>query len=444
MTVPEYANRLNDATYTSPSGRTAVFDFEELSREVAHRIGTFQFSGVNGTLHQDRGVNGEVYPLTIYLHGQDYDKAADDFFDMAKEIGPGYLNHPRWGRRRVQILSVSQDENLVTSGGQARLVVQFQETLEREFPKTAASPQAMVAALADAAQADAIANYAEQVDISSVQQAVSLAQDIIGAVETVKGTLENVASLGADVAGKFRGYIDTISNNISDMVQYPYEFATNITSAIRVVAEVPGRISSKMQGFQNMIDAISLNDIINPGVDCKNCALVNELIGTMGVVGASESVNNGLADVSTINRNQAGKATITVPDADTGFQTRGEVLAAVNYIQQNANTIINYCDTNQGVFEDNILSESYIQTVQSYVPVWMVAGTVIKAAIDISFTLPVKRTKVLASAKTILDLCYEFYRNIDDATLDYFILTNGLAGDTIIQVPMGMEVVFYE
>jgi len=138
------------------------------------------------------------------------------------------------------------------------------------------------------------------------------------------------------------------------------------------------------------------------------------------------------------------KATITVPDADTGFQTREEVLSAVVYMRDNFTELVNYLDAGMVEFEDELLIDSYIQTVQSYVPVWTVVSTVIKAALDVAFSLPMKRTTILATSSTILDLCWRFYRNIDDATLDYFILTNTLNGNDIIEVPAGREIVYYE
>jgi len=78
------------------------------------------------------------------------------------------------------------------------------------------------------------------------------------------------------------------------------------------------------------------------------------------------------------------------------------------------------------------------------VPMWAVVSTVIKAGLDLSFSLPIKRSIILPNSRTILDLAFEFYGNVDDITLDYLILTNCLSGNEIIEVPRGKEVVFYE
>ena len=297
---------------------------------------------------------------------------------------------------------------------------------------------------ADNYQSAAIENYVNQVDASNLQDELSLEQNIIAAATTVRETLASIASSSQPIASEFRGYIDNILNNASAFVQEPFEFATNITSAIRVVAEVPGRISAKLQGVKNMLNVLSLSDIGTAITQNKNFILINELLATAGIVSASEGINQALSETSTISRDSKGKATITVADADTGFQTRDEVLSAVVYLQENSNLIINFLDDGQVIFENNILSESYIQSVQSYVPTWDVVGAVIKAGLDLSFSLPVKRQRMLQKSHTILDLCYEFYKNVDDVSLDYFILTNMLSGEEIIEVPKGKDIIYYE
>jgi len=439
-----YPVTLKDASYTAPSGASISFDFEVVSREVNHRIGTFEFSGVNGTLHQDKGVSGEIYPLDVFVHGPNYDLEADRFVTLAKETGPGFLFHPRWGKKRVQILSITQSENFVSEGGQARFAVQFQETLEREFPKTGTAPQQEVTALADNAQDKAINNYADQVNVDGLADKLSLEQEIILSAGKVNDILASITSRSQDIATEFRGYIDNVINNANKYVQDAFSYATQITSAIRVVSEVPGRIGSQLQGYSNLFDVLKLRDVTQAINQTRNALLIDELLGASAISSAAESTNNAFNETSTLSRDSKGKAAITVPEIGTGFQSRDEVLAAVIYLRDNSQAITDMLDAGQVLFEDSLLSDSYIQSVQSYVPTWEVVATVIKAGLDLSFSLPIKRSIVLATSRTVLDLAYEFYKNIDDITLDYLILTNALTGNDIIEVPRGKEIIFYE
>lgn len=439
-----YPERIKNASYTAPSGASISFDFEVVSREISHRIGTFEFSGVAGTLHQDKGISGEIYPLSVFVHGPDYDLEADRFITLAKETGPGSLFHPRWGKKRVQVLSITQSENLVTSAGQSSFDVEFQETLEREFPQIGSASQQKVTSLADDAQTTAINNYVDQINAEVLADELAHEQEIILSANKVDAALASVTSGDQEIATKFRGYIDNILNNSNEYVQDHFEYAFQITSAIRVVAEVPGRIGARLQGYKNLNDVLQLRDVtaaINQG---RNALLIDELLGTSSVSASAESVNQAFNETSTLSRDSKGKAVITVPEVGTGFQSRDEVLAAVIYLRDNSQAIIDMLDAGQVVFEDSLLSDSYIQSVQSYVPMWEVVSTVIKAGLDLSFALPIKRSIILATSRTILDLAFEFYGNVDNTTLDYLILTNALTGNDIIDVPRGTEVFFYE
>lgn len=302
-----YYERLKDASYTSPSGQIIEFDYEVLSREVTHRIGSFEFAGVNGTLHQDKGVSGEIYPLKIFIHGQDYDQDADRFLTISKETGPGFLDHPRWGRKRVQILSITQSENLSTQGGQATFDVQFQETLEREFPKTSASAQQSAKIEADIFEETATENFAEQIlgplgEIKEAAVKVALEQDMIGSANLVNDALGSIASAVDSVSTTFNNGINDIINNAAEYVDTPIKYAEKIVSSIRVVTNIPGKISSKVQGYKKIIDTIKIKNIGTSITQVKNSLLIDELVGTTSMVAASESINDALSQASTISR----------------------------------------------------------------------------------------------------------------------------------------------
>ncbi len=62
--------------------------------------------------------------------------------------------------------------------------------------------------------------------------------------------------------------------------------------------------------------------------------------------------------------------------------------------------------------------------------------------VELSFTLAQERRIVLGRARTIIDLVAELYGEID-TQLDFFIDTNDLSGDEILELPAGREVVYY-
>ena len=438
-----YTDRLNIASYESPSGASFSFSYRTVTRRISHRIGSFEFPGINGTLHQDKGVSGELYPMTIFIAGENYDLKADRFLTAFKEIGPGFLTHPRWGRRKVQITQCSQNEELTTAAGQAVFDITFQETLAREFPATEPSLQFEVPAQADSFQDDAITSYVGQITAEALEERKALKQEMLAGTARVEVALQDVASADQTVAAKFRGYIDDISNNIDEYVDEPFGYASSISSAIRVVAEVPGRVCSKLQGYSNLLAAIGLRSVTDTLRQTRNASLTDELIGTTAAVASAESVNITLGDTSTVTRGTNGKATVTVPATGEGFQTRAETLAAAILLRDQFTALIFALDAIQDFFKVVKLENSYIQVIESYAPTAEVVFNVINAALALSFSLPAERRKKITADTTIMNLCYEFYLNIDDDTLDYFILTNELDGAEILTIPAGREVVYY-
>jgi len=62
--------------------------------------------------------------------------------------------------------------------------------------------------------------------------------------------------------------------------------------------------------------------------------------------------------------------------------------------------------------------------------------------VESSFTLIEERSLVLGRARTFVDLVAELYGELDDQ-FDFFIATNKLSGDEIVELPIGKEVIYY-
>lgn len=438
-----YFDRLQTGSMISPEGDQYDFSFENLTRDITHRIGTFEFSGVDGTLHQNKGVSGEIYPLQIYFHGQDYDLISDSFFRATKQTGPWELLHPRWGKKRVQLLSVSQRENLKSEGGQATFEVTFQETLEREFPKTGIAPKQKISGLQTDYRDNAINSFGSNVKTENLSDRKALEQSMSDSGYLIKDKFSDVAQSDQDIFSEFLGYANDIINNASSYVDDPLSYASRVVDSILLIANIPGRISSKLLGYSGMIDSIIGRAYSLPIIKNRNDIIIRELLGNSSIVSASRSINDNISNSSSLVRNSKGKATATIPAEGYGYSSRADILNSVIYLKDTHDSLINYLDESYRIFNQNLMSENYYQSAESYISSWDIASITIKAGLDVSFSLPVKVSFFTNRARTILDLCYELYQNIDDDILEYFIKTNGLTGEEIIMVPQGTEIIYY-
>ena len=83
-----------------------------------------------------------------------------------------------------------------------------------------------------------------------------------------------------------------------------------------------------------------------------------------------------------------------------------------------------------------------IDTGEAYQQLQDAVALTLGFLVQISFDLKQERTIIIDRPRTIVDLCYELYGSIDDQ-LDFFIMSNDLTGDEILELPQGREVRYY-
>ena len=83
-----------------------------------------------------------------------------------------------------------------------------------------------------------------------------------------------------------------------------------------------------------------------------------------------------------------------------------------------------------------------IDTGEVYQPMQDAMALTTGFLVDLSFSLVQERRVVLGRARTMVDRVGELYGSVDDQ-LDFFINTNDLSGDEIIEIPAGRTVVYY-
>lgn len=435
-----YLDRLSTASYTAPSGSVHTFAYSDLTRKVAHRIGAFEFSGINGTLHQDKGVSGEVYPLRVIFHGENYDQQADAFFEALKETGRGTLKSPRWGSRKVQVISgPDQAEGFVSKMGESAFDIEFQESLDREFPESTSARQFEIPS--DVGVFKDVFGFS--VILDSLGDKNALKDAMSAAVGWVRDSLGGIAAPDQDTDAGFLSIITELESNIGSYPDSPGDFSALMFEAVGLPARMPGLIGQKLRAYNRLLASVTVQKQPRRTRSGRNTLLVREVVGSGAVLGTAESINSALMNTSRITRKVDGRTSITVPAETDGFRTRAEVLSAAVLLRDAAGSLVDYLDAGQLVFRPASLSETYLQALANFNPLVAITAKVIQSALSLSFTLPSERVKVLPAESTLINECFELYGNIDDSTLDYFILTNRLAGDKLLELPRGERVVYY-
>jgi hypothetical protein len=285
--------------------------------------------------------------------------------------------------------------------------------------------------------------YEDSLNAESLEDKNSLKQRMLAATETVNATLKDLTSSNDETASIFKGYISDIETNIDEYVEAPRGFINSIIKAIRLPSTIEGKIDSKLLSYTNLSNTLNLRSIVETNNATKNNLLIDEMLGSSSNVAVAESINTAIINSSNILRNDKGKSIINVPAATVGFRTRSESLAAAVYLRDSFGSLVDILDVGQVAFENKVLADSYIQAIQNYGDAAEVVTKVIKAALDLSFTLPTERMFTLQTSSTVMNQCYDLYNNVDEETIDYFILTNELNGEEILLLPKGKQIIYY-
>ena len=404
-----WLDRLQRAAYVSPSGLTIEFTYEDVSFFFEKKTTGYEFPDADGTFVQDLGHTSRRYPLRVIFHGDNYDIEALEFEKLLKERGTGTLEHPIYGNKLVVPFgSVTRRDDLLTSGNQCIFDVTFWETNGLIYPQAGANASAQVLIAVDDANTASSETFGARLNLltSGATTTFKNNYDILrGSVESI---LSPIADTTEDVKNQFDAINSSIQGGIDELVSDPLTLGFQSVQLIQVPARSITSVSSRLSAYRNLASQI---------YSSAERALNNYLTADLFSGGYVTS-----SIVSTINNE---------------FETRPNAIAAAEEILKQFDDFVAWRDENIQFLGDIDDGSSYQQIQEA---VALAAGYLVQ----LSFDLRQERAVVLSRARTIIDMCAEFYGSIEDDILNFFINSNQFTGSEIYQeVKRGRTVVFY-
>jgi len=401
-------DRIKEAAYTSPSGVRTLFDYENVSREFDKKTTAFNFPDADGTYVQDLGKTGRRYPLRLFFWGDDYDLRAAAFEDSLGERGAGRLEHPVYGTVDVVPFgAITRRDDLKTAANQAVIELAFFETIGLVYPTQQSDPGSQVLQAIDEYNAAAAGDFAAGVAIDTAGERVALKGTFESLIDSVESGLQVVADAQDDVRKRFNAVNDSINRSIDVLIGQPLNLAFQTSILIQAPARALGSITARLDAYKNLANLIiSGNQPAN-----ENNFRARDLTASGAVTGSVLSVVNNQFDRKT--------------DA---LQAAEDVLAQF----ESVNTWK----------DSNLVGLDIIDTGAAYQRLQEAVALTAGFLVEISFSLKQERRVVLDRARTIIDLSAELYGSVDDQ-LDFLILSNGLSGSEILELPRGREIVYY-
>ena len=217
-----WQDRLREATYTSASGTTQAFDFEDVSREVDLRGTAYGFPGADGTYVQRMRNSGRRYPLLMFFWGDDYDQRAAAFEALLLEPGVGRLTHPLYGVLDVVPFgALTRRDDLKTQANQAILEVTFWSTIGVVYPTGQRDPASAVGRAVEEYNLSAADTLLDVLGLDTAAERVAFKNEFLSLFDTATSALDPLIEGASAIASQYNAVSTSIELGIDALVRDP-------------------------------------------------------------------------------------------------------------------------------------------------------------------------------------------------------------------------------
>lgn len=410
-----YEDRLQTLQYVSPDGDSfeAVLEYDaDFTRSNTKKLAVTEFVLQNIARVQDLGVSNLNIPITCFIQGENYDQAADAFYEALFQKGAGVLTHPRWGTIDVMTLSVTQTEGTKDGAGVAQFDITFLEYFEEaaEFPQSSddllGSIESISTGLLDLSKSSL-----SLVKLSGVTQLSASYSRMKSRITSAVKNFGNIA--GRFVASDANLYSLTqekqsdINRNIDYYLENPSELLEALTDLFAAPASTTESLKQKVADYSEFTDDFIAQASVAASVFTESEGAIHYISVSAVASAAARAIENG---------------TLT---------TRSDATAALESYITLESAVRNYYDT--------IEAKSGVTTDYEILKQTQAALTAAKAyLLQQSLNLPAEKVITLKREITPIELSFQEYGTIDrtDEIIDY----NQLIGDEIFMIPRGRTV----
>jgi prophage DNA circulation protein len=414
---------------TSPLGNEYTAKWIGNARSGEKKLGIYNYPLLNGTVVDDFGSDGDVYPLNLIFDGEGYDQVASRFIDSCRnESGRWEIVHPTKGFKGVKLVKWKENDEPVRSKGQLIVETTWIEDLDPSTLKTAAQLAAEAGALLNAFNDVSLTrfvnkaktgSFGERLGITSVAEAVTTASDKI---------LGPIAAQNAETAKRFEDINRGIQQTLDAAILNPLKLAGQLQATMQLPAEAIADTQARLAAYRDL--ATEIFGLTDDGTDNEsvNRSLTKEL-SLSGIIGA----------LSTI-------AVTSISASGTGsIQTQAQAIETLDEIGLLFSDITNALEADQEKFKDNTLDEQYFAQTETYRSAFALVAASQKYLLEGFFDLKVEKRFVLLTARSPWEITITEYGSPgeDEENYKLFISSNKLKNNEIFILKPGTEVVIY-
>lgn len=411
-----WTDRLREAAYTSPSGQRFPFMYEDIRFSLDKKTTGFNFPDAEGTYVQDLGNTGRRYPFRVIFSGPDYDLQATEFSKALAERGIGKLETPLYSSIDVVPFgTIVRRDNLKSAANQAVFEVTFWETIGLIYPSAQADPASSVQNSVGEYNDAAAAEYDDAVVLETAVDETRQKSIYKRLLDKADEVLKPIADFQQNTRDQFNAVVDSINEGIDVLISQPLTLAFQTTIGLEAPARAAAQIEARLDAYKDLAESIFSGDagvVDFTAPQGSNDFHTNDVFGSTYVAASCLAVIN----------NQ--------------FQTKNEALEAADRIVSLFDAAVVWRDANfesLGQVDTGALYQQLLETVS------IAAGFLV----EISFDLRQEHKVTLDRPYSMINLISELYAGAPDEHIDFFIASNELTGDEILEIPRGREILFY-
>jgi hypothetical protein len=446
---------LLEAKYFSPSGKEFVFLWEVSEKETPLKTGIFTFPDKDGGHVQHQGRGPASFPITCIFNGDDSIKMANDFEEALAERDVAELQHPVYGIKKViPTGNIKRKEDYVNSINESHVTITFTETITDDDPtklETVAADELekdfeefSETAAVDFAESIIAENIGEQLQLQSTleDQANMLNDNLSGVVSSsnvsdVTGTATRNNKLADFITStkELKDNIKTMFKSAEGVVQKCLNIGRLALNLMKLPSRIIININEKIKGYTQLVtqmikqfknDPFGTNNI-------KNSFASTRLVLSGSIASLASGAALSIAESATRNNNTSS----SVYFSSTGVLSRETAISVALALNNLLQTIQDFEDTK---IEQNMFIDS---NASSYLLLIELVHNSIELILNVSFSLPMRRTITLDRDRNFIELCAELYRSVESYYIDRFISENDFNIDELEIIPMGREVSYY-
>ena len=405
----------------SPEGSEFDAFWRGNPRELIKKLGVFTFPAIKGAKVQDLDIAGTRYPLTIFFEGDFHDREGDRFFRACTENGKWKITHPVRGNLKLQLVSVSENMQPVSSANVTRIDTEWIESL------------------ADGATISKI-EYVQSLDNQAVEANQTASDQFVRNIR--QDTAEERASL-IDTAGKVIRAVKKLLFVVQRFSLIPPEIDAILRGAESTLADVSGVNGDLLAGqIQALVQTYTLaQETTNQALQTFT-SFNSAIFALVPGVPTSAGINVVAVQELTLSASVVGFAQASTIG---GINTRAEALGLIDEYFSYFNGITDKLDETQELYQDNFAEVQYFSQSQSYSDNLGIISQAINFLLTQLFDLSIEKRFILNRSRAPIEITVSEYGTLgeNDINLDLFIASNNLKGDDIRVLPAGREVVVY-